>query len=443
MTQSHARSQSIFSRLYIQLIIAIFLGILVGLFLPHLSPGHRADTESALQALSTGFIKVIRMVLAPIIFGTVVVGIAKMGEIKSVGRVGFKAIVYFEIVSTFALVIGLTVVNLAQPGRGMNITPASLDVSRISQFTSAAKNLTVLDFILNIIPGSAAGAFVEGNMLQVILVSLLFGISLSMVKGKKQVMIEWLESFLHVMFGIVRFVMHLAPLAAFGSISVVVSKYGVHSLGNFGKLLACDYGTSLLFIFIVLQIVTYFSGISLWKFLGYIKTEILIVFATNSTETVLPQMLAKMEYLGCEESVVGLVLPAGYTFNADGTSIYLTMAAIFIAQAMNIHLSLGDQLLILGVLLLTSKGSAGVAGAGFITLAATLSSMNGKIPVSGIVLLLGIESLINQARAVTNLIGNGIATVAVARWENAFDVERAKSVLNKTIDDTDKIVASV
>jgi aerobic C4-dicarboxylate transport protein len=438
-----SRRQSIFEKLYVQLLIAILLGILVGLILPKIAGKHLATSQAILQSFSTGFVKLLRMLIGPIIFGTVVTGIAKMGEIKTVGRVGLKALIYFEIVSTIALLIGLVVVNVVQPGRGMNIDPNTLNTSSLSQYSAAARSETITDFLLDIIPTTAGSAFTDGKILQVILVSVLFGIALALVPGNKRQFIDWLDIFLHAMFGIVRLVMYVAPLAAFGAMAAMVSRYGPKTLENYGELLACVYLSSLLFIFGVLGTIGRVCGIPFAKFLRYIWEEILIVFGTCSTEAVLPQMLKKMENLGCEEAVVGLVLPTGYTFNLDGTSIYLSMATIFIAQAMNVHLTIGDQLLIMGILLLTSKGSGGVAGAGFIALLATLSSLpHGKIPPAGIVLLLGVESLINQARAVTNLIGNGIATIAVAKSDRAIDLGRARSVLSGDMSDENAVLSA-
>ena len=325
--------------------------------------------------------------------------------------------------------IGLVVVNVIKPGAGMNIDPATLDTRSIATYTQNAAKLTVGDFLMNIIPNSFLGAFTEGNMLQVILIALLFGIALSRVGPRKQAVIELLDAFLGVMFQIVRIVMFVAPLAAFGAMAFTISKYGLGTLRSYGELMGCVYLTSLLFIALVLGSIARVCGISLWRFVKFIREEILVTFGTCSTEAVLPQMIVKLERLGCDESLVGLVLPAGYAFNADGTSIYLTMAAIFIAQATNTHLVIGDQLIVLAVLLLTSKGTAGVAGSGFVTLAATLAAMD-RIPVAGLVLLLGVDSLLNEARAVTNLIGNGIATVAVARWEGLLDRDKARRVLD-------------
>jgi aerobic C4-dicarboxylate transport protein len=410
------------SKLYVQLLIGIAAGILVGRFFPAAGPH--------LKPLADVFIKLVRMLLAPIIFSTVVVGIARMGDIKSVGRLGLKALIYFELVSGLALIIGLVVVNVARPGAGMGINPATLDTSSIAPYLSAGHKFALMEFLLNIVPSSAGGAFVDGNILQVILLSLLFGIALSQVGARKLSLIDMLDTFLQAMFGIVRTIMYLAPLATFGSMAFIVGQYGPAKLLTYGKLIACVYFSCILFIFLVLGSIARVSGISLLGFLKYIRSEILITFGTCSTEAVLPQMMSKLEALGCGESLVGLVLPAGYTFNADGTSIYLTMAAIFVAQATGTPLTLWDQLTVLGVLLLTSKGSAGIAGAGFITLAATLASMD-KIPVAGIVLLLAVESILNQARAVTNVIGNGVATVAIARWEGTLDVAKARQILER------------
>ena len=409
-----------FPKLYVQVFIGILLGILVGYFFPHFAP--------KFKPLGDIFIRLIRMLIAPVIFATVSVGIARMGDIKAVGRIGVKALVYFEVVSGFALVIGLVVVNVFRPGAGMNINPATIDSSAVAAYTAAAQHRTALDFILNIIPSSAAGSLVDGNILQVILVSVLFGIALSRLGSKKQRVVDVLEGVLQALFGMVRIVMYLAPIGAFGSMAFIVGEYGLGTMVSFGKLMACVYLTSLVFIVCVLGAIAWACRVSLWSFLRYIKDEILIAFGTCSTEAVMPQMMEKLERLGCEQSLVGMVLPAGYSFNADGSSIYLTLAAIFIAQATNTHLSLRDQLVVLAVLLLTSKGSAGVAGSAFVTLAATLASMD-KIPVAGVVLLLGADSFLNQARAVTNLVGNGVATIAIARWEGTFDDGAAERAL--------------
>ena len=411
----------LFGKIYLQVVIAILLGVAVG----HVFPAF----GTALKPLGDGFVKLIRMLLAPIVFGTVVLGIARMGDMREVGRVGLKAIIYFEIVSTMALVIGLIIVNLVQPGAGMHVDPATIDTKSIADYTAAAHKQSPLDFLFNIIPSSVVDSFARGDMLQIILFSVLFGLALAPVRERARPLLDVLDVLMTGLFGIVGMVMRLAPLGAFGAMAFTVGRYGLGSLTSLGQLMVSVYAATLIFIFGVLGAIARWNGFSLWKFLKFIRDEIFIVFGTSSTETVLPQMMAKLEHLGCAKPVVGLVLPAGYTFNADGTSIYLSMAAIFVAQATGTHLTIGDQILVLAVLLLTSKGSAGVAGAGFVTLAATLASMD-KIPVAGLVLLLGVDRFINEARAVTNLIGNGVATLVVARWEHALDEDRAHRVLN-------------
>ena len=427
MAKSKSKAVALLGHLYFQVIVAVLLGILIGVLNPHWG--------ESLKPLGDGFIKLIKMLLAPIIFGTIVVGIAKMGNLKEVGRVGIKALVYFEVVSTLALVIGLVVVNVLKPGAGMNVDATTLDTTSLATYTSAAKSQGAVDFFMDIIPSSVVDAFVRGTMLQVILFSVLFGLALAQFPDRGKTTVDLIDSVLHGLFGIVRMIMRLAPLGAFGAMAFTVGRYGLGSLTSLGRLMLGVYITSLIFIVVVLGAIARFCRVSLWKFLRYIKDELVITFATCSTEAVLPQMMVKLEKLGCAKPVVGLVLPTGYTFNAAGTSIYLTMAAIFVAQATNTHLTLGDQLLVLGVLVLTSKGSAGVAGAGFVTLAATLASMN-KIPVAGLALLLGVDRFINEARAVTNLIGNGVATIAIARWEKAFDEKQADAVLNGKTNDS-------
>jgi len=408
------------SKLYIQVLIGIIAGIVVG----HFDPAFGAQ----LKPLGDVFIKLIRMMLAPIIFASVVVGVARMSNIHEAGRVGVKALLYFEIASTLALAIGLVVVNIVKPGSGMNIDPAHIDSAAISSYTHVAQQHGMLDFFLNIVPNSIVGAFANGEMLPVIFFSVLLAISLARLGARTAPFVDMLDMFLQAMFGVVRIVMYVAPIGAFGGMAFTIARYGIGTLASFGELMACVYLTSVIFVVVVLGAVMRLCDLSLWKFLRYIKDEIFITVGTASTEAVLPQMLIKLEQLGCKKSVVGMVLPTGYTFNADGTSIYLTMAAIFVAQAMNVHLTIWDQLTVLGVLLFTSKGSAGVAGAGFVALAATLASMH-KIPVSGMVLLLGVDRFLNEARAVTNLIGNGVATLAVARWEQSLDMKVAKAVL--------------
>ncbi|MGF6776663.1 C4-dicarboxylate transporter DctA [Paraburkholderia sp. GAS334] len=413
------------SRLYVQVLIGIIAGILVG----HLYP----DIGSQLKPLGDLFIKLIRMLLAPIIFASVVVGIARMSDLHQAGRVGVKAVLYFEVASTIALAIGLVVVNIIKPGSGMNIDPAHIDSSAIASYTHAAQQHGMLDFFMSIVPNSIVGAFANGEILPIIFFSLLLAIALARLGPRTAPFVDMLDMFLQGMFGVVRIVMYVAPVGAFGGMAFTIGKYGIGTLASFGQLMLCLYLTSIFFVVVVLGVVMRMCGLSLWKFLSYIKDEILITLGTASTEAVLPQMLIKMEKMGCSRPVVGMVLPTGYTFNADGTAIYLTMATMFIAQAMNIHLTIWDQLLVMGVLLLTSKGSAGVAGAGFVALAATLATMH-KIPVSGLVLLLGVDRFLNEARAVTNLIGNGVATIVVARWEGALDMKTARAMLSRDAD---------
>jgi aerobic C4-dicarboxylate transport protein len=410
------------SRWYSQLYVQVLIGIVIGGLIGYLEP----DIGAKLQPFADGFIKLIKMLLAPIIFGTVVVGIAKMGDIKEVGRIGVKALIYFEILSTIALVIGLVVVNIVKPGVGMNINAGTLDGSAIGKYSQAASEQGgTVDFLLNIIPSTFIDAFAKGSMLQVILLSVLMGVALVQMGPTSKPLINMIDLFLHGLFKIVAMVMRLAPLGAGAGMAFTIGKYGVGTLLSLGQLLIALYITTLVFIVVILGAVARWSGLPLMQFLRYFKDEILVTLGTCSTEAVLPRMMAKLEKLGCKKSVVGMVLPTGYTFNADGTCIYLTMAAIFVAQATNTPLSLMDQMVLLGVLLLTSKGSAGVAGAGFITLAATLTTIH-TIPLVGLVLLLGIDRFLNEARAVTNLIGNGIGTIAIAKWDNAFDVETAK-----------------
>lgn len=420
-----ARIKTSLSKLYVQVLIGIIAGVLLGHYAPNIG--------AELKPLGDIFIKLIKMLLAPIIFASVVVGIARMNNIHEAGRVGVKAVVYFEIASTLALIVGLVVGNVFQPGSGMNIDPAKIDRAAVSTYTQAAQKHGFFDFLMNIVPNSVVGAFASGEMLPIILFSMLFAIALGRLGAKAAPLVDMLDMFLHGMFGIVRIVMYVAPVGAFGGMAFTVAKYGIGTLASYGQLILALYVTSAVFIVVVLGIVMKMSGLSLWKFLRYIKDEIFVTLGTASTEAVLPQMLVKLEKLGCAKPVVGMVLPTGYAFNADGTAIYLTMASLFIAQAMNIHLSIWDQVLLLGVMLLTSKGSAGVAGAGFVALAATLASMP-NIPVAGLVLLLGVDRFLNEARAVTNLIGNGVATIAVARWEGAIDMQRARAVLDREVD---------
>lgn len=407
--------------LYVQVLLAVILGALLGHFLP--------AAGTALKPMGDGFIKLVKMLVAPIIFCTVATGIARMGDLGKVGRVGAKALVYFELLSTAALVIGLVIANVFKPGRGMAIDPATLDPSAIAAYTSPAHHGAV-NFILNIIPKDMADAFAKGEILQVLLVSILFGVALAFIRTEGQAMLGFLDSLSAILFRIVALVMRLAPLGAFGAMAFTVGRFGIGTMLNLSKLIACFYATSLLFVILVLGLVMRWSGLSLFKFLRYLRSEILIVLGTSSSESALPLMMEKMQRLGCSKPLVGLVIPMGYSFNLDGTSIYLTLAALFIAQATNTQITLVQQVEILSVLLLTSKGAAAVTGGGFITLAATLAAV-GHIPVAGLTLLLGVDRFMSEARAITNLIGNGVAAVAIAKWEGDLDLERARSVLDR------------
>jgi aerobic C4-dicarboxylate transport protein len=398
--------------LYVQVLCAIVIGAALGHYYP--------ETATSFKPLGDGFIKLIKMMIAPIIFCTVVTGIANMENLKKVGRVGGKALLYFEVVSTVALLIGLVVINLLQPGAGLNADPATMDVKQVASYATAAKSQSTVEFILNIIPNTIVDAFAKGEILQVLLFSVLFGFALSVAGDSGRAVTRLLEQILHGLFVVVAFIMKVAPLGAFGAMAFTIGKYGLGSLSQLIQLMGAFYLTCLIFILGVLGLIAGLTGFSILRFIVYIKEELLIVLGTSSSETVLPRMMAKMERLGCSKSVVGLVIPTGYSFNLDGTSIYLTMAAIFIAQAMNVPLSIGDQLALLAVLMLTSKGAAAVTGGGFVTLAATLSATS-AVPVAGLTLILGIDRFMSEARALTNLIGNGVATVVVARWENELD----------------------
>jgi len=410
-----------YQHLYLQVLTAIVIGILLGHFYP--------ETGIAMKPFGDGFIKLIKMIIAPIIFCTVVTGIACMQELDKVGRVGIKALLYFEVVSTLALVIGLVVVHVIQPGAGMNIDASSLDAKDLATYTAVAKTQSAVDFVLNIIPVSVIDAFAKGDILQVLLFSVLFGFSLAAMKETGAEVVVFISKISHVLFGIVETIMKLAPLGAFGAMAFTIGKYGVAALVPLASLMGSFYLTCLLFIFIVLGLIARFAGFSIIKFIVYIKDELLIVLGTSSSESVLPRIMVKLEKMGCSKPVVGLVIPTGYSFNLDGTSIYLVMAAIFVAQATNTPLTMTQELTLLGVLLLTSKGAAGVTGSGFITLAATLSVIP-TIPVVGLALILGIDRFMSEARALTNLIGNGVATVVAAKWENELDMEKLDAALN-------------
>jgi aerobic C4-dicarboxylate transport protein len=407
--------------LYFQVLVAIALGVALGAWYP--------EAGAKMQPLGLGFIKLIKMLIAPVIFCTVVTGIAGVEDMKTVGKTGGLALLYFEVMSTVALVVGLVVVNILQPGRGMNIDPSTLDTGAIAAYTGAGKLQSVTDFLLNVIPNTVVDAFAKGEILQVLLFAVLFGFALQKLGNRGAAMLGFIEGLSQVLFGIVNVVMRLAPLGAFGAMAFTIGKYGFGSLLSLGKLMACFYGTCLLFIFGALGLVARVHGFRIWRFIKYIKDELFIVLGTSSSESVLPRMIAKLEKIGAGKPVVGLVIPAGYSFNLDGTSIYLTMATLFIAQATNTPMDLVQQLTLLAVLLLTSKGAAGVTGSGFIVLAATLSSV-GTLPVAGLALILGIDRFMSEARALTNVIGNGVATLVVAKWTGELDVVTMRSELD-------------
>jgi len=406
--------------LYAQVLLAVLAGAVLG----HLNP----SLGAAMRPLGEGFIKLVKMLIAPIVFTTVVTGIAKMGDLRKVGRVGLKAIVYFEALTTLALAIGLGVGKLARPGAGMNVNPASLDASSIASYTSAGHSMSTADFLLNIIPKDVFDAFARGDILQVLFFSVLCGVALAALKADGARLLHLIDGLSHVLFRIIAIIMRVAPIGAFGAMAFTVGKYGIASLLSLGKLIAAFYATSFLFVILVLGVVVRRAGLGILRFLRYIREELFIVLGTSSSESALPLLMRKMERLGCSKPVVGLVVPMGYSFNLDGTSIYLTLATLFIAQATNTQVSFGQELEILAVLLLTSKGAAAVTGGGFITLAATLSAV-GNIPVAGLTLLIGVDRFMSEARAITNLIGNGVAAVVVSKWEGELDVDRARAVL--------------
>jgi len=413
-------NKPIYKQLYVQVLVAITCGVLIGHFYP--------ETGSKLQPLAEGFIKLIKMLIAPIIFCTVVTGIANVADLKKVGRVGGKAILYFEVVSTLALIIGLTVVNVIKPGAGMNVDPTALDTSNVAGYMESAKSQSTVQFILNLIPVTFVDAFAKGEMLQVLLLSVLLGFAFASAGERAKAAVNFLDQCLHALFIAVGYIMKLAPIGAFGAMAFVIGKYGLQSLVPLAKLLGSVYLTCFLFVFAVLGLIARLTGFSILKFIGYIKEELLIVLGTSSSESALPGVMSKLEKLGCSKSVTGLVIPTGYSFNLDGTCIYLTMAAIFIAQATNTELSLTQQLTLLVVLLLTSKGAAAVTGAGFITLATTLSVVS-TVPVAGLALIFGIDRFMSEIRALTNLVGNGVATIVIAKWEGELNMKQLSDQL--------------
>ena len=410
--------------LYFRVIVGIAAGIALGCFYP--------STGEMMKPLGDGFIKLIRMMIAPVIFLTVVTGIARIGDMRKLGRVGLKALLYFEVVTSIALLVGFVVVKVVQPGAGINATAATLDAKAVQQYATSGKQMTAVEFLLHIIPDTLVGAFANGEILQVLLIAIFFGVALAAYR-LRQPIVEAADSLTHLTFEVIALIMKVAPFGAFGAMAFTIGKYGLKTLLPLAKLLLCVYLTSALFVFLVLGTIARLHGFSLWKFLKYIKEEVLIVLGTSSSEVALPRIIVKLERLGCSKSVVGLVVPSGYSFNLDGTAIYLTIAALFVAQATNTHLTGSQEFTMLMVLMLTSKGAAAVTGGGFITLAATLSSL-GTVPVAGITLLLGVDRFMSEMRALTNLVGNGVATIVVAIWEGEFDRQQAQRVLNGEVD---------
>jgi aerobic C4-dicarboxylate transport protein len=410
-----------YAHLYVQVLIAITAGALIGHFYPHFG--------ESLKPLGDAFIKLVKMVIAPVIFLTVVTGIAGMRDLGKFGRVVLKAFVYFFTFSTLALILGMIVANVVHPGAGMNIDPASLHSDKVADYAAKAHETTVVGFLSNIIPATVTGAFADGDILQVLFFSILFGVALALVGDKGQPVVDLLESIAHAFFRLVGILMKAAPIGAFGAFAFTIGKYGIGSVINLAALVGTFYATSLIFVLVILGAVARFNGFSILRLIRYLKSELLLVLGTSSSESALPSLIDKLERAGCAKPVVGLVVPTGYSFNLDGTNIYMTLAALFIAQATGVHLSLGDQLLLLGVAMLSSKGAAGVTGAGFITLAATLSVVP-SVPVAGMALILGVDRFMSECRALTNFIGNAVATIVVSRWENALDKDLLDAALS-------------
>ncbi len=421
--------KAIFKSLYFQVLVAIAIGVGLGHFYP--------ETGAAMKPFGDAFIKLIKMIIAPIIFCTIVVGIAGMEDMKKVGKTGGYAVLYFEVVSTIALIIGLIVVNVWAPGSGMNVDPSTLDTKGIDKYVGPGKMQSTTDFLINIIPTSVVDAFAKGDMLQVLFFSILFGYAMHAFGERGKPVFELIEKLSHVLFGIVGVIMKVAPIGAFGAMAYTIGKHGVGSLVQLANLMGAFYLTCVIFVVGVLGTIAKVHGFSIFKLIKYTKEELFLVLGTSSSESALPRLMAKMENAGAQKSVVGLVVPTGYSFNLDGTSIYLTMAAVFIAQATNTPMDLSQQITLLVILLLTSKGAAGVTGSGFIVLAATLSAV-GTVPVAGLALILGIDRFMSEARALTNFIGNSVATLVVAKWCKALDVDRMNAVLNdETADEAD------
>ena len=420
--------RALYKQLYVQVLVAIAVGATIGHFWP--------ETGAALKPLGDGFIKLVKMIIAPVIFLTVVTGIAGMKELGSVGRVAGKAFAYFLVVSTLALIVGLIVANAVQPGRGMHIAPESLDSAAIAGYAHQAEEASLTGFLLDIIPTTMVSALTDGSILQVLFVAILFGVSLSLVGTHAAPVLDLLERTALVVFRLVAILMRAAPVGAFGAIAFTIGRYGIASLANLAALVATFYLTALLFVLLVLGAIARATGFSILKLLRYLKSELLLVLGTSSSEAALPSLIDKMERAGCSKSVVGLVVPTGYSFNLDGTNIYMTLAALFIAQAIDVDLSLGEQLALLLVAMISSKGAAGVTGSGFITLAATLSIVP-SVPVAGVALILGVDRFMSECRSLTNFIGNAVATIVVARWEGALDREQLNDVLEGRINVVD------
>jgi aerobic C4-dicarboxylate transport protein len=410
----------IFKSLYVQVLIAIAIGIALGDLYPHIG--------AQMKPFGDGFIKLIKMMIGPIIFCTVVLGIAGMEDMKKVGKTGGFALLYFEVMSTIALVVGLVIINVLRPGAGMNVDPATLDTKAVAAYAEPGKLGSTIDFILNIIPTTVVDAFAKGDILEVLFFAVLFGFALHALGAKESLVFRFIEQTSGVLFRIVGIIMKVAPLGAFGAMAFTIGTYGFGTLANLAKLMMTFYATCLVFIFVVLGVVAWLHGFSILRYLRYIKEELLIVLGTSSSEAALPSMMKRLESLGAGKQTVGLVIPTGYSFNLDGTAIYLTMAAVFIAQATNTELDLWHQIVLLAVLLLTSKGAAGVTGSGFIVLAATLSAV-GTVPVAGLALILGIDRFMSEARALTNLIGNGVATLVVAKWTGDLNMDQVRERL--------------
>src|SRR5450755_1439032 len=411
-TVNHSRKKPLYANLWVQVLVAIAIAIVFGYFSP--------AKAIAMKPLGDGFIRLISMIISLIIFCTVVSGIASMQDMKKVGRVGGKALLYFEVISTLALFIGLVVGNVVHPGSGLNVNTANLDAKAVADYAGQAKAQNVTEFLLHIIPTTVVDAFAKGDILQVVFIALLFGLALSALGERGKTLTAFIDSVTQAVFAVVNILMRFAPIGAFGAMAFTVGKYGIASLGSLAKLIGTFYVTSILFVLIVLGAVAWLAGFSIVKFLAYIKEEVILVLAISSSEPAIPTLMAKLERLGCSKALVGLVVPTGYTFNTDGSSLYMTLAALFVAQATNTPLTLNQQLTIFVVAILTSKGASGVQGASFIALVATLTVIP-TIPVAGMALILGIDRFMSMFRALVNMIGNGVATLVVARWENELD----------------------